>query len=639
VSDDTTSPRRANASPWRKGAVIGLVVAVVTVAILLFIRMPSQRGDPTEGGAESGGPAFQLAPAPSQAKPASDAPASIQRTPAELTTAASPSLPLSWENPTVLRVFDSARRPVPGASVSPFVSTRPMGVPRAAPSVTTDRTGIAKFFLPNAGSMRFCAEHPESGRIGWSLETLPGETSDIILDDGDGGTLSVRVVDPSGQGLPGAHVRLSGSAESLGTWTLEGDSDSAGRVAFRGVPAGSTRLFAWALGHSWKSVAGPRSRRRESQETEITLEPSGFVSFDAVGEDGARVDTLKVDFLTPYQQTSSRTIQRSDQGFFRLPTPPSGPAFVLSGPTGEARVVAFDRQHLTPSTPGATFDTVTLQRSTIVRGKLDLRDEPSSVFRLELTFVIEPVRGVRDFGTAFALPAADGTFTIAGVPADTDFILSAHSPAHLVVPRVVGRTGLPGSETAVHLVVQAASFVDVVVWENQGQPIAGALIRSWDSALVRLAGTAIRPETIETPETHRTDSNGAARLRGHPGQARSLEVSATGYATQQNLYPDFPAAGASTAMEIDLSPETVIHGLLQSADGKGVRDVSVEFYTPDDIHQHRALAEVNTNEQGQFVARINGRFSTLVVTASRAGRMVRGDWRGSASVLVLEWSR
>jgi RNA polymerase sigma-70 factor (ECF subfamily) len=224
-------------------------------------------------------------------------------------------------------VVGDGDRPLPGRNVRLEGPTGAFGEgPGPDEVLRTDDLGRFRFYGIGPGAYRVTLR---SNR--YVLETPPievrldegGHQRGVLLRTHTARVLRARVVDPSGEPVPGVTVwALEEAAKSvLSCW-----SDADGRVVFEGLPEGKFRLTAGVFeGSGLPFAASERTEPLDAGAPEATLvlREEGFVRGTLLDVDGR-----------PLPQMEIRATSTSGGGLYIVASGPDG-AFEIRAPRGE----------------------------------------------------------------------------------------------------------------------------------------------------------------------------------------------------------------------------------------------------------------------------------------------------------------
>lgn len=162
--------------------------------------------------------------------------------------------------------------------------------------------------------------------------------------------------------------------------------------------------------------------------------------------------------------------------------------------------------------------------------------------------------------------AADGTARFENVTPDAvEFVLSR---GDLASQRIRPVALAPGVRT-IKIEMWSGRAIDGVVLEQDGTPIAGAVVSSGD--------------TTAWPATATSGYDGRFRIVGVPKSAQTLDVSAPLHTSAKAA-----VAGDVASVEVRLAPACRLYGLVSDASGAPVADALVTAVPEGDTGRHRA---------------------------------------------------
>jgi RNA polymerase sigma-70 factor (ECF subfamily) len=231
-----------------------------------------------------------------------------------------------------------------------------------------------------------------------------------------------------------------------------------------------------------------------------------------------------------------------------------------------------------------------------------------------------------------AVAAADGTYEIADLFADSQSIQTAQPPAAEVVVTAEGHATaylappLPDESGRIRLdavVTRGSTLTGVVVDATTREPIAGAKIAFWSQREHKTApgpGARLLPDPMPVKGLSETtaDGNGRFRLAGLTSQGRAADRAAAGspaFGLVGAIAPGYGAAIRTVSIDPKTGSADVvlacassgrIRGRLVDASGNGLADVPV--WLEPRVATHHVLPPILSAERGSLVTRADGTF-------------------------------
>lgn len=551
-------------------------------------------------------------------------PAPVARTePSQETDARAP---LPWEVGVTVLVLDAADRPVDGALVYTLGAVRDVDIAFEA-FARTDAGGVARYFRPHLGSLRFRAER--DGLSGTSGPALSGDTVRIILAP----TLVQRVLVTGGEGaaVPGAYVTAASTVGEEGDIVFQRvTTDDEGRATLKLSAPGRYALTAWAPGHSFETISVRISGDSPARDVELQLKPRGTLRFRAATQAGDLPESVRVTTLGIAFGPASRTLDRGASDCFSLPSPGDGATLLVEAPHFGIACVAVEAGRIYGGTASDGCDVVVLQEGALVAGRVVGVAEGTDAVRVELAQVHEarPRSHELTCATALAHRSDSFHFRFSGLVPDTQFLLRVDAPSGRAHRLVSGRTGLAGSATETDVVLVEASRLVIDVTGPLGQPLAGALVARSAVGPVSPEAAALSADQVEPLDVYRTDAAGRVTLSAAPDVTHRVDVRATGHAPRERMQPLWPPAGTSRQIVVALSEMLILQGRVLDADGVPVPRARVDARrAPADIPgaDPETLTETWSDEAGRFTLTLSSFYADFTVRA-KAGAS-RGELR------------
>jgi RNA polymerase sigma-70 factor (ECF subfamily) len=455
-------------------------------------------------------------------------------------------------------------KPVAGALVIAAASASGAGpgwsaVP-AAPPIDTRTDGAGRFHISGVLPARYVLTASKAGsgvaRSGPITVSAGQEVRDIVLILGAASaSLSGRVVDPGGGGIPRARV-LAGAVEGSTSVAFAAVADDEGRYQLQ-LPAGDYRFEAqadgYASGRFGLYVHLPMLR-------DFRLYPASRISGRVIergsGKPVARAEVSVVDTASLERGMVTKTTSADDEGKFVLSAvdPSTYRVIAHGGP--------FVGQHPSPVVVGLAQDVsvdVIVDRGRTVSGRVEGRDgaiasDAEVMVPLgPLEFLASRQPGVR--GRA----DREGRFQLEGLPPIPGLELLARSAAGRA-REIVNLTA--GDLRDVRLVLAAPGQVTGTVLDQKHRPVADARV---------LAATGAPPAAARIAA--QTDQQGRFHIEGLA--AGSLTISARHESGIAELAAGPLADGATKDVEIVLADGGSVSGTVRRKDGRPAEGVQV----------------------------------------------------------------
>jgi len=324
----------------------------------------------------------------------------------------------------------------------------------------------------------------------------------------------------------------------------------------------------------------------------------------------------------PLEDPSNRFARTDDAGLARFHGLPRGPwRLVATGfatPATPVTIAAGASTELALALPVHTVRGIVVDESgTPVAGAaVRVGESPSTAVPWEAA----SVAGRLDVTVrTAALSAADGTFTCAA--SDDESLVAAAHPSFRSSRSQP--THAPGVDWCRLVLLPRTTVLGGRVLDRQRQPIAGALVAARVLAAVARAadGTWTGGPLAEFATT---DAAGRFQFHALPEGGAGLYASAPGHGRAES-YPTTTAGGATDDFEIVLAPSIQITGVVRSADGAALHDLSVDVLRQ--LSGLRGLSQVATTPvhgDGRFAfARLQAPPFELLVRANAGGALLR----------------
>jgi protocatechuate 3,4-dioxygenase beta subunit len=363
--------------------------------------------------------------------------------------------------------------------------------------------------------------------------SLPSSADDEVIASAEL-WLEGSVIDGSGEPVQGATVVIDTTPPRTVT------TDGRGTFAFEEMRPGRHRLVARAQG----AYTGPVHVTVDAHTppVELVLRPAHSLEVTVLdGErDAAPMEGATVDVRDPTRQRS----RTDDDGIVRFAAVASGTAWIsVAAPERATAIVRVD----VPAGRGTLRTRVTLQPGRLIHGVV--RDEDGTA----VGGAVVATRVGASPAAGSTSTAQDGTFAVL-VPAD-DVILRATAPG--LVGAEVGVAS--GSNDDVELVLGRGRMIAGVVRDEEGKPVAGAIVRGLSPVHEMFESTA--------------NAEGTFTLRGIP--AVPLEVLAI--AGSGLSEPVAVAGGTASVENLEVIVPTVgwIRGVVVDAEGEPLANAAV----------------------------------------------------------------
>ncbi len=470
----------------------------------------------------------------------------------------------------------------------------------------------------------------------WVQLTPRHQRTPITLSLGDEGTLRGRVVEPGGQPVSGAKVKVSG-IDPLGRpidngqgtenrlnliWSafpLGAKTDAEGRFIVRGLPLEKVATLVVTEPHHERLVAfaattdAPQADNVSRQiypsgKAEETRQPIHTGEFTLTAKTADHVLTGRVVFAADGKPAVGATVihnwspgKADENGRFRIEGLTSG-KLVLHARGSNSEAAPVDTEIILPETPKVIEHDLTLPRGLIVAGRVVDGSTGRGVEKATIRYAPKPEAGTPTIFGFSRDTDADGRFRIAVPPGQGTVQLQSVPPGYPPLPRrflgdsadpqitrEVSGQGGQTVETADFRLARSPGVVLRVV-DPAGRPVANARVDIRDMTR--------RPRN----EPGRTDAAGRHVAVGlAPGQVTVLDISA-----------DNPPLGATVEVETEQGrgePKTVdvqlkrlvtLSGRVLDEDGRPIAGPVIHLYRdvmyPGQSHRSFGLPVETRNE-------------------------------------------
>ncbi len=471
--------------------------------------------------------------------------------------------------------------------------------------------GVYEFAFPLGGMAYVAPGYFRTTRLD-PVRVADGEAEKIVeIDLERGGTITGRVSDPDGNGVPGATVRVVASASSYvydreadtlsssyETW--EESTDAAGEFRYRGLRFGETYIaIASAPGYA-PGASEARSLRRgvATPRVDVRLAPGRQVAGKFVDDRGRAIGGLPLQFARRFARTTSRfgmpEAQTSEDGTFRV----SGfaPGTFVVYPRTNRYHTSTQQSFVVPVSGdaiGLEFVLRRLQEGSLSGRVVDASGAP--IAGAEVRAFSRDGSGVHER----ARTNADGTYRLQNLGQGAKFDLIADRPGF-------ARGDLRGVEldaTGVDFVLERFGGVrGRVVATASGDPVASFELRAVSYRVVPAGETGVwKPVHSESGEF----SFGEV-----PPGACVIEVRAPGFAPARTDRLHVESKGWIEGVNVWLEKVVPIEGrVTDAATGEPLADVAVRLFRGGfgaHLLSERALVEgpswfVRTDAGGRFL--------------------------------------
>jgi carboxypeptidase family protein/PDZ domain-containing protein len=424
--------------------------------------------------------------------------------------------------PTFLegRVEDAAHRRVAGARVElQGRQGEPVGV-------ASGPDGSFRFEVPRDGAYFIAAEHERYSPGGWAGPIVvrggAGPENLVVVVLGSAAALTVRVVDPGGAPLAGAHVDLDGAPAAGGL-----DTDARGEAEWSALPP-ETALTVRAQAAGYASGARPvRLQAGETTTLELQLVAGRDVAGRVLDPGRRRVAGAIVRVLEgPDGPDRSATTVTDEAGEFVLVDLPDEPVLLVAQHPDYAASAPLSVE------PGTRDVDLVLRMPASIAGTVLGRDgSPAAGARLRLD----------GEGSSPAASADDeGVFSFTGLtPGEYDLMARQGSDAGRISVTLAPGQALDRLEVRL---VGPFTATGTIVRRFTGEAVPGAQVRP---RIYRGTGG-------EAPAGTTSDDRGRFVLPGLPLDIALLEVRAPGYRIER--FPVSPTGTDLDLGEIGLEP-------------------------------------------------------------------------------------
>lgn len=516
-------------------------------------------------------------------------------------------------------VVDARGKPIAGAAIS-FRST-------------FDRSKFSSATLARYSSAETTAESGEDGSF--ELDVVPGrviveaelggaiaravlegvapervQSVRIVLDASV--SISGRVIDSRGTGVPGATVHVT-MTDELGERTQrQVDAGDGGRFLLENLTPGSFSIEAQAPGQGSSRVARKQLRSGQAASVDLVLDGSAAISGTVLDAKGRPIGGVTVSCYQARSRTPAVEVTSDREGAFSCDNLSTRVHHVRAAAEGYGRVWVHDIQ------PPATDIEIQLLAPGGVRGLVSDSDgAPIDSFSIRITQYTslsdssthlgsQPPTSFQDAHGKFELPIeSPGTYhLVASAPGQ-----APSDPVAVEVPS--------GGYADARFIIGAGGQVTGVVRSKSGEPIEQASVK----VLSGYSGKSVF-----------TDADGRFRFEGVAQGSRSVKAS----------HADYVATTVSVDVEARTSPAQVVVEMAPAGDdesglGEYIGIGVVVTHGGDAIRIASLIPRSPASRRlrgGDMIVSIDGR-STKGLSLPEAVEMMRGP-KGSEVTLVVK---
>ncbi len=377
---------------------------------------------------------------------------------------------------------------------------------------------------------------------------------DLAHDDDPKGTFRIegQVIDEKDQPVAGAMVAIDANPKK----TIE--SDAGGNFVFEGLIARDYRIEATARIGDKHGYAGPARLRLTEKPEPVTLRmrEGGLVEVVVTSSEGTAIKGAEVEL----RSTLTWKASTDDKGIATLRGVGATWAPLVAHATGFGSAAMMLSTSGSPAAPSRV--SLTLAKGAALSGKvIDDKGKPVAGARVVATAASEPFPVV-DPRRDGVETKADGTFSLATIPAGTWRVTATHST---YAPITTAPIAVDGStaKTGVQIVLSEGAMIKGVVQDASGAPVVAADVR-----------VVVRGTTFWRAQRQAfTAPDGTFSITGLP--RRAVDVVASAPAGSSAIAPVDLAAKPAQEMTIKLDVRGAIAGTVVDSTGQGIGDAQV----------------------------------------------------------------
>jgi protocatechuate 3,4-dioxygenase beta subunit len=494
----------------------------------------------------------------------------------------------------------SALRDAQAMMAALLAPTRPAAIPAA------DHSFVFRAVAP-AARLSFSAQGGRASAKAMEPGLQPGEVRDVIVAVQTSAQLSVQVVDEAGHGIAGASVSARSTEQQGMTAMLQSrhaTCDERGKCQFESMVAGSYQLNAMAAGRTGESKTVQVAVEPSAEAVQIVLREGGIVTGIVQTTDGQPVPDARVahhasenipilgdmteqlgpDYLSQVTRGGAAT---DAAGRFRLTGLNDNSAFlVVAAHTDYSAGVARD-VHM-----GDVDVVVTLQPHSTVRGRVLAADSNEHVPQFTVAILRTSFLVLKTPIAREVVESSDGSFELTGISADS-YTLQIDADGYGTETKSI--TVQKGTHLDVGAIaLQPAATIRGKVQDEQGQPIANAMVRKRQGAM---ADNPMLAMMLGASDRVHSDAEGNFELTPiTPGRVQLL-ANATGFASGTSERLQLEAGQRLEGVVIELGHGGTIHGRIASGPNQQPSDFML-------LAQHQVSQNTTTGDiqpDGTFV--------------------------------------
>jgi carboxypeptidase family protein len=455
------------------------------------------------------------------------------------------------------------------------------------------------------------------------VRVVAGAVTDVgKLTVGRGGTVKGVVIDATGEGIPGALLRVRQAVSN--PWRAgeqQGESDVNGAFEVTGVPLGRVNLLASHPSFAPSGVSGlDVDPARGPTESRLALARGGRVEGVARRRDGASIPGTRMS-VVPVPATRVDAFD-----LVPVPSQPDGTFVADHVPAGRASVSLLGE-----SAPG--------QFVSLVSREVDVVEDQTVAVDLSTREVLvtgtvtrgaQPFPGVRltvsgdtvmaftsDTATGVPGPRSGPERMAATTREDGTYELIANEPGHVWIEAgtLDGKRGLPGRDATIP---DADSFV--LDLRYSGAEVSGVVVERETERPVPSAQVSAQPKQ-GPPSSGSTDADGRFAFDMEPGPGR-LRTRARGFATATTEV-EIGESGTRD-VRIEMVPGAILEGRVTDAARRPLPGITVMAGAGDRADPSEGRA-VSLSDGSFSIADLPSRPIDLVAGSAEAGYAVRRE--------------
>jgi protocatechuate 3,4-dioxygenase beta subunit len=433
-----------------------------------------------------------------------------------------------------------------------------------------------------------------------------------------GGELRGRVLDPSGNPVPGAKVKTIGGRAAIafmGWATRETETDKRGEFILSGLPHGRVMIAAGKEGYLNSGLEALELGVGEKREgIELLLSDGNSLTGSVRWPDGQpasgalvkvsfhRAALLGMDSINAVRG-SKGSATTDEEGAFRVSALGNGPFTIKASRAPEgARLEAWlaEEAELSSLEEDATFESdqayawtdsiagvrpdesaleLNLKAPEVIAGRAtDDRGEPLTEYQLVLVRLEESALGSLGVEKRErSIKDPEGRFIYPGVSAGSWHVYAIKEGFARPEPAVVD-SPRPANAEPLLFILSPASSVSGVVSTPNGAPAHGALVRVQTALSPMISGVSM---DLDEPITT-SGSAGEFKLEGLRSGEIELVASAEGFAASAPLHLTLMPGEELKSLRIELRLGGSITGVLYDEDGTFASGATVQVIRPTD---------------------------------------------------------